>query len=98
MKRGRQTRDALFNVYALSNTLSYGRLGITVSKRVSPRAVGRNRVKRQIRESYRSHHTQLAGFDVVVMATTAAGRAGNPALRQSLVQHWEQIVLRCKPS
>jgi ribonuclease P protein component len=98
MKRGRQTRDTLFKVYAHSNALSYGRLGITVSKQVSRRAVDRNRVKRQIRESYRLCHEQLAGLDVVVMATGTAGQAGNPALRQSLKQHWEQIALRCKPS
>lgn len=98
MKRGHQTRDAFFNVYVISNALSHGRLGLTVSKRVSARAVDRNRVKRQIRESYRSRREQLAGLDVVVMAKTAAGQAGNPDLRESLIQHWEQIARQCKKS
>ncbi len=98
MKRGYQTRDVFFSVYTISNTLLHGRLGVAVSKRVSPRAVDRNRVKRQVRESYRTHRGRLAGFDVVVVAKTAAGQAENATLRGSLIQHWEQITCRCEKS
>lgn len=98
MKRGYQTRDPLFNVYAMANSLPHGRLGLTVSKRVSARAVDRNRVRRQVRDAYRLSQGRLAGFDVVVMAKSAATQAGGPALRESLVQHWDQIARQCKRS
>lgn len=98
MKHGCRTKDAFFNMYAIVNALPYGRLGLTVSKQVAAHAVDRNRVKRQVRESYRSNRARLAGLDVVVTAKPAAGEAENAALRGSLTQHWEQAARRCRKS
>src|SRR5699024_1996593 len=39
------------------------RLGLAVSRKVSPRAVERNRIKRQIRESFRRHRPDLPNVD-----------------------------------
>lgn len=39
--------------------LAYVQLGVTVPKRAFRKAVDRNRIKRQIRETYRLHHSQL---------------------------------------
>lgn len=65
--RGRHRRTGRwFAVMAYPNTLSHGRLGMIVSRRVAPRAVERNRLKRQIREVYRHLAAQLQSFDVVV--------------------------------
>lgn len=60
------------------------RLGITVSKRVDKRAVGRNRVRRQIRETFRLARGTLPPGDYVVLAKPEAAKADNAALRREL--------------
>lgn len=98
MKRGRRVRDEYFSVFGIPNQLPHGRLGLTVSKKVSLRAVDRNRIKRQVRESFRVHQTMLVGLDVVVMATPQARGSTSPALQQSLHKHWERIAEQCRKS
>ena len=98
LKKGRRARDAHFSVYAQANGKALARLGITVSRRVALRAVVRNRIKRQIRESFRATQVTLAGRDIVVVASQSAAQAANPALRQSLSQLWIKIVDLCAPS
>jgi ribonuclease P protein component len=59
------------------NLLPQSRLGITITKRVAP-AVGRNRVKRLVREAFRlaesSGVTCPKGVDLVVIAKKGAPR------------------------
>jgi ribonuclease P protein component len=69
-----------------------------VSRKTSPRAVVRNRVKRQIRESFRGCQEKLGGLDFVVVASPRAGRAQNASLRASLQQLWKKVEQRCKKS
>jgi ribonuclease P protein component len=61
------------------------RLGVTVSKRVDKRAVGRNRIRRQIKESFRLLRGQLPPGDYVVLAKPEAAKAGTAALRAELL-------------
>lgn len=74
------------------------RLGITVSRKVSRRAVDRNRIKRQVRESFRHHWAALGGWDIVITAQPGAAMSANPELRRSLEQHWDRLRRRCAPS
>lgn len=92
LKKGRRARDAHFSVYAQANGKSLARLGITVSRRVALSAVVRNRIKRQIRESFRVSTAGLLGTDVVVVANAPAASAPNAALRQSLIQLLEKTA------
>jgi len=48
------------------------RLGLAVSRKVDPRAVGRNRIKRALRESFRHNRDQLKPGDYVVVARLPA--------------------------
>ena len=98
LKGSLRWRDDLFGVYAVPNPYPHGRLGIVVSRKTSPRAVVRNRVKRQIRESFRGCQEKLAGLDFVVVASPRAGRAQTASLRASLQQLWEKVEQRCKKS
>ena len=87
-RTGRRIRDSLFSVHTRANNLGHARLGVTVSRRVSTKAVVRNRIKRCIRESFRRTQKTLGGLDLVVIAQPNAGVAEPAALRESLQRHW----------
>lgn len=53
------------DLLAAPNGLDFGRLGLIVPKKIISTAVGRNRVKRLIRESFRLNQAELVGLDVV---------------------------------
>jgi ribonuclease P protein component len=57
------------------------RLGLTVSKRVDPRSVGRNRIRRVLRETFRLGRSLLPAGDYVVLAKPEAKAQSNAALR-----------------
>ena len=98
LKSARRWRDSWFGVYALPNPYSHGRIGIVVSRKTSPRAVVRNRVKRQIRESYRQNQDKLQGLDIVVVASPKSGVELAAVLRTSLQQLWQKVEQQCRRS
>jgi ribonuclease P protein component len=57
------------------------RLGLTVGKRVDARSVGRNRIRRVLRETFRLARADLPAGDYVVMAKPEAKALSNAALR-----------------
>ena len=61
----RARTDALL-VMVRPNSLGHARLGMVIAKRVLPRAVDRNRIKRCIRETFRLQRQHLPGCDFVV--------------------------------
>ena len=67
------------------------RLGMAVSRRVSKRAVERNRIKRQIRDSYRHVRPQLPALDILVVARTSAATHDNATLRADLIRLWDKL-------
>ncbi|MBD3669603.1 MAG: ribonuclease P protein component [Gammaproteobacteria bacterium] len=87
--------DSMLTVFAKPNSMEHARLGLAISKKHLKLAVDRNRVKRQIRESFRQNQTQLQGLDIVVMARAGIKSEPNLAIRQSLERHWQRILRRC---
>jgi ribonuclease P protein component len=67
---GARTREGSLKIYVAANQSEYARLGVVVSKRVSKKAVVRNRIKRIIR----AHISQCLpsslknSHDIVVVA------------------------------
>lgn len=64
---------------------------MTVSAKRVRKAVGRNRVRRLVRESFRRSQQVLAGLDIVVVVKEAAARADNQAISRSLDAHWQRL-------
>ncbi len=84
--------DQRLTVLAKQNDFAQARLGLAISKRIIKTAVGRNRVKRLTRESFRQHQQVLSGLDIVVLSRNGAPQADNPELTESLHVHWERIA------
>ncbi|HNE26573.1 MAG TPA: ribonuclease P protein component, partial [Pseudomonadales bacterium] len=53
------------------------RLGLVIAKKHVRLAVQRNRIKRQLRESFRSHQHALMGLDIVALARPGLGKLDN---------------------
>jgi ribonuclease P protein component len=70
-------------VLALDSGGSRPRIGITVSSKVA-NAVGRNRVKRWVREAFRAVRADLPAVDLVVVARRGAPEMGLEGARRAL--------------
>jgi len=77
-----------FSLHVRPHAGGFSRLGMAVSRKVSPEAVVRNRIKRQIRESFRLRRGTLPTADLVVVARSAAAALDNPGLRAELSLLW----------
>ena len=60
-------------------------LGLAVSRKVDPQAVGRNRIKRVLRDAFRRHRAWMATRALVVVAKPAAGKLDNAALASAFL-------------
>lgn len=68
------------------------RLGQAVSRRVSKRAVDRNRIKRLVRESYRLVRCDLPHFDILLIARSSAAATDAAELRADLAALWKKLL------
>ncbi|HKV65224.1 MAG TPA: ribonuclease P protein component [Rhodanobacteraceae bacterium] len=67
------------------------RLGLAVSRKVSKRAVERNRIKRVVREAFRAEREELPALDILVVARTSAAGTPNPELFADLALAWRKL-------
>jgi len=93
-----RSSDNALTVLARHNGLSHARLGLAISKRFIKTAVGRNRIKRLVRESFRQHQSSLLGLDIVVLNRDAAHKTSNLDLTKALKAHWRRVAKRCEKS
>lgn len=90
--RGRKLADSYFTLIVLPREGTGGaRLGLAVSRKHVRLAVARSRLKRLIRESFRTHRHALPHCDVVVLPRAAAASAAPATLRASLEQLWPAL-------
>ncbi len=67
------------------------RLGMAVSRRVDKRAVRRNRLRRQIRESFRRRSEDLPVLDLVITAKPEAAQATREQVWHDLELLWSRL-------
>lgn len=80
-----------FHMRYRDNALGQARLGLAISKRVSKRAVERNRIKRLLRESFRRVRHQLPAVDMMVMAREHAAGVPGQQLLAELDGLWRKL-------
>jgi ribonuclease P protein component len=86
--------DRHVTVLARANELSLARLGLAVGRRKIARATRRSTFKRIVRESFRAHQCQIAGYDVIVLPKPAAASATRAQLRASIDRQWDLLARR----
>lgn len=88
----RPLRGRYFLIRHVPGAADTARLGMAVSRKTSPRAVVRNRIKRAVRESFRRHRQALPAVDMLVIARREAADAPSASLREELEQHWQSLA------
>ena len=84
-EQGRRSGDSLLGLHWVPGPQP-ARLGLAVSRKVDPHAVGRNRIKRVLRDAFRRARGELGNGAFVIVARPAAARADNAALREAFLR------------
>lgn len=91
-RNAKRIHGTAFHLEYQPTDASLARLGMAVSRRVSKRAVVRNRIRRTIRESFRLNLPTLPACDILVVARTAAAEQTRAALRAELDVLWKKLA------
>lgn len=87
-------RTANFTLYVRANELPHARLGVVVAKRLAPRAVTRNMIKRIARELFRK--ADLQAVDCIVRLSKPIAKrpqtASSQAMRVSLAAELSRLL------
>ncbi|MGH1426937.1 MAG: ribonuclease P protein component [Arenicella sp.] len=90
-KHGQWASNRELSINVVKHSKPSSRLGITVSKKVSKRAVDRNRIKRHIREWYRKNKHRCHNFDIVLTAKPAIQQKTMAEIQLSLEDIWRKL-------
>jgi ribonuclease P protein component len=91
--------DDCFRILARVNGIHHHRLGMAVSKKVCAKAVGRNRIKRVVRENFRNTMLESVTentLDLVILPTAKAAGQSNRTLDESLSTHWQTLTRKAE--
>lgn len=91
-KRARRYGEDAFTILVRDNGKQTARLGLAIARKTIKKAVARNRIKRIIRESFRTHADRIGGRDIVVMARRGADRKQNAELHAELARCWARLT------
>ena len=84
--KGKSASSPLMAVYCRRNRIGGGRYGFTVGSRIG-KAVVRNRVRRRLKEIYRTNEEKLkSGYDIIVVARARAVQAGYSDLEKDYLR------------
>ena len=81
-----------FSFFVRENGLPHPRLGLAIPKKAVKLSVGRNRIKRLVRESFRHHQHQLIGVDIVFLAYKGVDVQPNNDMMCALIKAWQRVA------
>ena len=83
-----------FLVLANRSTRSRARLGLVIAKKNVALAVHRNRIKRQLRNTFRLNKEMLNKLDLVVLARKDADKLNNKDLVNTINSLWQDLHVK----
>ena len=83
-KNGKRVNTANFVVIFRHNKLGYPRFGYVVSKKVSGKAVRRNRIKRILREYFRHNRSSFVSVDIIVVVKRDVSELDYSSIKREL--------------
>ncbi|WP_067516010.1 ribonuclease P protein component [Endozoicomonas ascidiicola] len=78
-------------ILAKANVLGQARLGLVVAKKNIRTAVGRNRAKRHIRETFRLKQDEIGDLDIVVLVRRGFHELTDSEQNQLLNKQWQRL-------
>ncbi len=78
-------------LYRNTPSSSLPRVGTIIAKKKVKKAVGRNRIKRCIRESFRLNQYRLPAYDILVIARQGVGELSNQDISNFLTKLWAKL-------
>ena len=85
-------RTPVFTIYRCENGRSHPRLGMAISRRAARKAIRRNRIKRQIRETFRQQRGLPSMDFVVTCAERVNAKVPPPEMTALLRQIWQNLA------
>ncbi len=83
---GKKLYSKHFLIIASKTENPVSRLGVTITKKVDPRSVVRNRLRRRIREVFRLNRHQLAAsLDVLIIARNSSPECSSEQIRKEVM-------------
>ncbi|ERP86947.1 hypothetical protein Q666_02905 [Marinobacter sp. ES-1] len=79
-----------FLILAAPNNLGHARVGLIFSKKNLKLAVQRNRIKRQVRETFRKQQ-DLPALDIIVLGRQGLAQLENAAVHSALDDIWHRV-------
>jgi len=92
--RAEKITGRYFSVFFVRNNCPNARLGIVASKKTLPSSVGRNRLKRVVREAFRHHAIRNSNLDIVVMARQRSHQESGER-NEELARLFSTVESRC---
>ncbi len=90
-KAGRPFQDRYFKIFVLANDQGTPRLGLVVGKSLG-KAAARNRIKRILRECFRTHKQLLGNLDLVIFPKPSALELSNKELYESFQKSLQALA------
>ncbi len=71
-------------------------MGIIVAKKNTKFAVQRNRIKRLLRESFRTRRSNLPSYDMVVLSKKGVDNLDNHTINEELTYIWRKLLRKAQ--
>lgn len=88
--QAKKTVTSEFVILHRENILGHARLGLALSKKIIQKANQRNRLKRLLRESFRTN--QLPAVDIIFLARHGVAKVNNKIINATLGSIWDKLI------